>query len=188
MDDYRKIYEDYYGSIPFDMNGRTYDIHHIDGDRTNNSIDNLKAVILQEHYDIHLLQGDYGACYTIMSRMKAGRKELSAMATKNNLDRSAKGTNPFLGGEIQSKTQRRLVEEGTHHFLGGALQKERVKNGTHNFLDKEKAKERAIKRVKEGKCSLSNKPIVTCPHCGKIGDKSNMTRWHFDNCRASIGY
>jgi hypothetical protein len=23
---------------------------------------------------------------------------------------------------------------------------------------------------------------VECPHCGKIGGISNMTRWHFDNC------
>lgn len=89
---------------------------------------------------------------------------------------------------VHSKTQRRLVEEGTHHFLGGELQKERVKNGTHNFLDKAKAKERAIKRVAEGKCNLSNKPIVTCPHCNKTGDKSNMMRWHFDKCKVALGH
>lgn len=25
--------------------------------------------------------------------------------------------------------------------------------------------------------------IVTCPHCGRTGGKSNMTRYHFDNCK-----
>ena len=88
---------------------------------------------------------------------------------------------------VHQETQRKLVQEGKHHFLGGKLQKERVLNGTHHFLDKEKSKERAIKRVKEGKCVLSRKPIVTCPHCGKIGDNSNMKRWHFDNCKKN-GY
>ena len=24
---------------------------------------------------------------------------------------------------------------------------------------------------------------VTCPHCGKIGDKGPMSRWHFDKCK-----
>lgn len=24
---------------------------------------------------------------------------------------------------------------------------------------------------------------ITCPHCNKSGDKSNMKRWHFDNCK-----
>lgn len=23
---------------------------------------------------------------------------------------------------------------------------------------------------------------ITCPHCGKCANKSNMIRWHFDNC------
>lgn len=33
--------------------------------------------------------------------------------------------------------------------------------------------------------SWANKPIVTCPHCGKQGKEGhNMNRYHFDNCRA----
>ena len=27
-----------------------------------------------------------------------------------------------------------------------------------------------------------------CPHCGKILDKSNAYRWHFDNCKLSESY
>ena len=27
------------------------------------------------------------------------------------------------------------------------------------------------------------KPKVTCPHCQKIGGNSQMTRYHFDNCK-----
>ena len=50
---YRKIYEDHYGQIPLDEEGRSYDIHHIDGNHNNNDISNLKAVTIQEHYDIH---------------------------------------------------------------------------------------------------------------------------------------
>jgi hypothetical protein len=34
------------------------EIHHRDGDRTNNSLDNLQPVTIQEHYEIHLRQGD----------------------------------------------------------------------------------------------------------------------------------
>lgn len=85
--------------------------------------------------------------------------------------------------KIHQNTQRKLVADGKHHFIGGKIQKDKVLNGTHHFLDKQKAKERAIKRVSEGKCNLSNKPTVTCPHCGKVGDNSNMKRWHFDKCK-----
>jgi len=50
---YRKIYEQYYGPIPRDEQGRSYEIHHIDGNHSNNDPTNLKCVSIQEHYDIH---------------------------------------------------------------------------------------------------------------------------------------
>ena len=36
------------------------------------------------------------------------------------------------------------------------------------------------KRISEGR---KNEPKIKCPHCDKVGDKSNMSRWHFDNCK-----
>ena len=31
-----------------------------------------------------------------------------------------------------------------------------------------------------------NKLQVTCPHCGKTGQKMIMARWHFDNCKFKL--
>ena len=62
---YRKIYKQYYGEIPVDADGRSFEIHHIDGDHSNNNPLNLKAVSIQEHYDIHYSQGDWYACLLI---------------------------------------------------------------------------------------------------------------------------
>jgi len=28
-----------------------------------------------------------------------------------------------------------------------------------------------------------SQPTITCPHCGKTGGKSNMAKYHFDNCK-----
>lgn len=53
---YRKLWESTNGPIPKDERGITYDIHHIDGDRTNNNIENLLCVSVEEHYQIHLKQ------------------------------------------------------------------------------------------------------------------------------------
>ena len=55
---YRKIYQNHVGPIPKDETGRTYEIHHIDGDRENNDPNNLLCVSIKEHYDIHETQGD----------------------------------------------------------------------------------------------------------------------------------
>ena len=41
---YRKIYEENFGPIPKEPNGRSYEIHHIDGNHSNNDPSNLIAV------------------------------------------------------------------------------------------------------------------------------------------------
>lgn len=33
------------------------------------------------------------------------------------------------------------------------------------------------------KCHSNNSTKVSCPHCGKTGQLTNMKRWHFDNCK-----
>jgi group I intron endonuclease len=33
------------------------------------------------------------------------------------------------------------------------------------------------------KCHQNNTTKVDCPHCGKVGQLTNMKRWHFDKCK-----
>lgn len=96
MNIYRKIWETHFGAIPKDEFGRTYEIHHIDGNHNNNNINNLKCVSIQEHYDIHYSQGDWYACYLI--------------AQRSNLS-------PDIISENSKKTQKQRIENGTHNFL-----------------------------------------------------------------------
>lgn len=45
------------------------------------------------------------------------------------------------------------------------------------------------KKHKESTKSLISKSAkikVTCPHCGKVGSRANMARWHFDNCKLKL--
>lgn len=91
-----KIYRQHHGSIPREENGRLYEIHHIDGDPTNNDINNLVAVTLQEHYDIHYANGDWAACLIMSERMKISPEEKSNLARKNILNQIENGTNPII--------------------------------------------------------------------------------------------
>jgi K+-sensing histidine kinase KdpD len=72
---YRKIWEKHFGSIPEDELGRKYEIHHIDGDRKNNDIGNLKCLSIREHYNLHKEQGDWMACYRIRMRLSLTKEE-----------------------------------------------------------------------------------------------------------------
>lgn len=192
MTTYRKIYEDYFGPIPTDESGRTFEIHHTDGDHSNNSIENLKAVSIQEHYDIHYAQEDWGACLRIAQRMEISPETKSLLCSLQQKRAVIAGTHPWLGGKIQSKSNKERIENGTHHLLSGeqqsTIQNNLIARGKHNFQKKENIKKRVDKLKKYVKYSLENgthisQLNVTCPHCGKTMNKIIANRWHFSKCK-----
>lgn len=165
---WRKVYVKFYGPIPKDQNGRSYDIHHIDGNRKNNHPSNLIAVPIEKHFDIHYQQGDYGACLCIARRMKKSAQELSELAREAALQKVADGTHPWLGdknpGRMRSKdgthhwfgpeNNQNRIKNGTHPWLGGDVQRKvqskRLSEGTHNFLDGSISQKRQKELVKDG--------------------------------------
>ena len=148
---YRKIYEQHYGPIPKDSDGRTYEIHHIDGDHNNNSLDNLKCVSLKEHYDIHFKQGDWEACQAIAIRMETSPIEISKLATMATLAKISEGRHPWQGGDVTRRNNQIRIEEGIHNFLGeNNPNQRRLLDGTHNFLNSNFQRDVAQARVKNG--------------------------------------
>jgi len=99
-DKHRKVWIAHHGPIPFDDEGYRYEIHHIDGNPDNNQIDNLIALTIGEHYEIHFWQGDWGACQNLVIRMNITPEERSQLA---------------------SEFARRRVLDGTHHFQDPAF-------------------------------------------------------------------
>lgn len=166
---YRKIYEEYYGPIPQESNGRSYEIHHIDGNHSNNNPTNLIAVTLQEHFDIHYAQGDYHAC-VIMSgqRMNKTPQEMSLLSKQAQQKRVNEGTHNFLGGNIQRKSNKIRIQNGTHHFLNPDFQKSvalfRLSKGTH------------ASQIK-----------VSCCCCRKELDVPNYKKHHGEKCKYNKG-
>jgi hypothetical protein len=131
---HRRLYEKYYGPIPVDTDGRTYEIHHIDGNHGNNDPANLKAVTIQEHYDIHYSQGDWLACSAIAVRMNLSPDEISELSRQLALKRVDDGTHPFLDKEKARERALKRVADGTHNFQGEHNpSRKKVANGTHNL-------------------------------------------------------
>lgn len=185
---YRKIYETFKGSIPIDENGRSYHVHHIDGNHENNSIENLIAVSIQEHYEIHLSQKDYGACYLIARDLKLQPKEIAILSSAHSRKKVEDGTHHFLGGEIQRKNNKIRVEDGTHNFVGGTLQRKMVSEGRHPFQQKADGTSLATERVLNGThhllgASSPNNIKKQCPHCNKIMGLPNYAKSHGNKCK-----
>lgn len=104
---YRKIWKDANGPIPADVTGRPHEIHHIDGDRSNNDISNLLCVSINEHYKIHEDQGDYGACLIMAGRMNLSYEDTCIIARKQ--DRSG-NRNPSWGKRASPETRLEMSE------------------------------------------------------------------------------
>jgi len=68
-ENYRAIWKKEFGDIPKDEYGRSYDIHHKDGNKSNNTVNNLIAVSIEDHFKIHLEQKEFAACKAISLRM-----------------------------------------------------------------------------------------------------------------------
>jgi hypothetical protein len=200
---YRKIYEKHYGPIPKENDGRSYEIHHIDGNHSNNEPSNLIAVTLREHYNIHLRQGDHAAAILLGAKLKISAVEISNIAKANAQRRVENGTHPFIGGEIQRISQNKRVTDGIHPWIGnGELQRniqlnkvkegrhqfsgsennqKRINNGSHNFLDRDAATKRNLKRIADGIHTSQIK--VCCVGCAKIISSNNLKN-HTKNCKA----
>lgn len=192
---YRKIYENHFGQVPKDENNRSYEIHHIDGNHSNNNPTNLKCVSIQEHYDIHFFQKDWAACFKMANRMKISPEERSLISSQNaklqSTTRVDNGTHNFLGPE----SNQIRIDAGTHNFLGSSNPSyARVAAGNHNLQGKDNPiHERVVDGSHKAFLQKRNKEkleagthncqqVLTCPHCNKTGLGPVMNRWHFDKC------
>lgn len=139
---YRKLWENNFGKIPVDENGRPYEIHHIDGNRNNNNLDNLQCVSIKEHYDIHYNNGDFGACVMIAKRMNLPPEYLSEIQKgkkRPGIGGVKKGTIPWNKGK--SGYTLNLSEQGKKNKLEVLKNNSKIKDSDaqdirHQFLNK----------------------------------------------------
>jgi hypothetical protein len=96
---------------------------------------------------------------------------------------SKAGTHHWQNGKspnYQGRLNKKLVDDGTHNFLGPALNKKRVDDGSHNFLGSDSN----LKRLAAGTHPSQQKR--TCEHCGKTLSISMHKRWHGANCKLHL--
>ena len=129
MRNYRKIWEKVNGPIPVDELGRKYEIHHLDGNRNNNDLSNLTCIPIQEHYELHLSKGDYGAAFRIAQRMGIDPLVKSELASAANKQRIEKGNHPFLDPQVRQKAAASLaqrIEQGIQGLQNPATSQKAV--------------------------------------------------------------
>lgn len=120
---------------------------------------------------------------------------ISPMLSIRNRSQLEKGTHPFQGDNNPS---RKSVSARTHHWLKennsnarkiiDDYQRKLVLNGSHYWQSDEhkiNTGQRTRKAIIDGKHPCGQD--VTCPYCAKVGQKTAMYRWHFNNCKMRSG-
>lgn len=116
------------------------------------------------------------------------------------------GYNSTLGGDgtfglILSEESRKRISEGnkipkpqtTEHVRKRA---DSLRGKKRNPLSEEQKNKisKSLKGIskpmteqhkKNLKCHTNNTTKILCPHCNKVGQLTNMKRWHFDNCKSN---
>ena len=185
---YRSIYIKHHGAIPLDENGRTYEIHHIDGDHTNNDIKNLIALSMQDHYDLHYAQGDYGACVLMAFKMNMTDEEISELISASHQKRISEGTHP-----TQQKWTCEWCNKSGINMLNyhNSHDKRCKKNPNISDEDVRKRKNTSAKQSKSASRaqldSVRNGTHNTqekwhCIHCNLNGKGAGNYRYHGENC------
>lgn len=118
---YRKIWENAYGKIPVDAEGFSYEIHHIDGNHHNNSLDNLQLLSIREHLNIHLEQEDWFAAALIAKRLGLGSSYSSNLQRgkkRPGVGGVPKGSVPWNKGKtysIETKEKLKKIRKGNRY-------------------------------------------------------------------------
>jgi hypothetical protein len=155
---YRKIWEETYGPIPKDFDGRPYEIHHIDGNHNNNELSNLMCLTIIEHYNIHYENNDFGACVMIAKRMGLPKDYISNIqkGTKRpGIGGVKKGTIPWnknLTGYKLNITESGKLRQRLSAKKGSIISDDKAKEIRKLFLEQVKISNENIgKTMKNGK-------------------------------------
>lgn len=189
---HRKIWIKAFGEIPKDKFGRSYHIHHIDGNPNNNDLSNLSCVSAQKHYEIHKSQGDFGAAFLLINNhLDISAEERSFIISKANEARW-KNYSDTERKHIINKNRKTNIETWSSSELreqsGKAIKLAHSKRTKEQKLQESLLRSASAKNAwktdsyKAHREHMSNK--VVCPHCGKEGQKAAMSRYHFDRCKS----
>ena len=147
--------------------------------------------------------------WSIIYQSKDKQHTLKEMETYfiNEYDSFHNGYNSTLGGEgtfglILSEEARRTIS------IKNKIPKPQTKEHIQKRADAQRGKKRVplteehkakISKTAKGvskpfseqhkknlKCHDNNSIKVSCPHCNRMGQLTNMKRWHFDNCKTQV--
>ena len=139
---------------------------------------NLRERYWQEQYDVLNREKGLNLRYTKINSKSGTMSE----ETKARMSISKTGEkNPIHGKTHSEETRRKISEKRKGHKHS----EETKKLYSQQRSGIPKSEEHKKKQSDRQKISEKNtfRHVVKCPYCNKEGQKPNMYRWHFENCK-----
>lgn len=147
----------------------SFNLHNGDGDFTT------AGMVMSEEWRQKISKGNTGKKRSTESKENYKRANQLKARDPVYLEKLRK-PKPEGHGEKVSRATKGVAKTPEHRKAMSEVRKGKL-TGPCSEIRKE-----AIRAALKGKHTL---PLVTCPHCGLEG-RSNMRRWHFDNCRKKV--
>jgi hypothetical protein len=173
---YRRLWMKLKGPIPVDEHGRSFEIHHIDGNRENNSIENLQCLSAEDHFKLHYDRKEFFAANLIAKRL--GR----SLENVTNWNMSKEGKERLRESKLGDKNP--MKDPATAKKVADALRGRKKSEEAERKRLETARKNGTLKRTDETRRKMKKpKQRTTCPVCKKEGGLPQMIRWHFSNCK-----
>lgn len=173
---YRKLWMQKNGPIPLDKQGRSYEIHHIDGNRKNNCLENLLCLSIEDHYKLHYDKGEYFAANLIAQRMDKPAEPIKKWDISESRRAALRESKLGDKNPMKDPAVRKKVSEALKGRKKSPESEAKRLKSREGFRHSEETKQ----KMKKPKYKLK------CPHCSLEGGSSQMKRWHFENCKNKI--
>jgi len=150
---------------------------------TNNK-DNLVKLTAREHFIVHKL---LVKIYPTSKGLQDAVWCMIHLVNKNHIRDYIVSNQEYeyfkvLRSSNMSKIQRgHITTKSTRDKISKSLTGRRISDETKQKI----SSSRKLKKLGGSKPGFKRK-IITCPHCSKSGGNSQITRWHFDNCKLKI--
>lgn len=126
----RRIWARHNGPIPKDDRGITFDVHHRDGNWRNNSLDNLQALSVYDHYLVHFAQGDWMAAWYIAKRLILTPDECAEIGAKISVALKGRIITPEWRQKISAALKGRKIPR---HIVDGWTAKKKGRKFPSEF-------------------------------------------------------
>lgn len=151
--------------------------------------ENHKFEILEQCTNLNERERYYQELYNAVEKglnlryVKAGDKSGSlSIETRNRMSESKKGSKNTMFGKSHSESTKRKIRQK-------ALGRKPSTELRELWSQQRKGVPKSDEHRKKTSDAMSNNPnnvfnhTVKCTYCGKEGQKPNMNRWHFNNCK-----